>query len=422
MKNNMKTSKISILFLYFFIGVACVHAQLNIDVNGKVGIGGSKTNNGWLHINKDGSKNGLSIGDSLNYASYPFRFFRKGAVGYIARYDTLYNNLRMNYNGQIATGTTGNHNAFGCQISAYSVNSPAFGAWYRNVGNNFADGLKSSVEEPSNCTFAGWYTPVGGTAQKNFMVTGAGNVYYMGELIFMSDSTVKSDIKIIEKPLSIIKKLNGVSYNNDYRANIKKIYQKNLSKMDKTTLDKDSTYDNTFSDKLMNEYDKRNMGLIAQEVEKVLPDIVYNIDANKKGIAYNQLIALLIEGIKEQQKEIDTLNETVSLIQGISKAESSKMTASLPNIANSDASVLYQNTPNPFTTQTQISYFLSTTATDAQLCIYNLNGQQLRSFKLTERGAGTVTFQANDLQAGIYLYSLLVDGKEIACKKKILTE
>lgn len=52
----------------------------------------------------------------------------------------------------------------------------------------------------------------------------------------------------------------------------------------------------------------------------------------------------------------------------------------------------------------------------------DLNGQQLHCIKLSEREFGTVTFQANNLQAGIYLYSLIVDGKEAACKRMVLTE
>jgi len=65
---------------------------------------------------------------------------------------------------------------------------------------------------------------------------------------------------------------------------------------------------------------------------------------------------------------------------------------------------------------------LPESAVDAHLCVYDLNGQQIRSTKLLERGAQTETFKHNDLKAGIYLYSLLVDGKEIDCKRMVITE
>ncbi|NJO89370.1 MAG: tail fiber domain-containing protein [Chloroflexia bacterium] len=48
-------------------------------------------------------------------------------------------------------------------------------------------------------------------------------------------------------------------------------------------------------------------GLIAQEVEKVLPELVKENAEGYKAVAYDKLTALLIEAIKEQQNEIETL-------------------------------------------------------------------------------------------------------------------
>jgi len=49
-------------------------------------------------------------------------------------------------------------------------------------------------------------------------------------------------------------------------------------------------------------------GLIAEEVEKVLPNIVVKDNENKiKGLVYTKIIAYLIEAIKEQQAQIDEL-------------------------------------------------------------------------------------------------------------------
>lgn len=178
---------------------------------------------------------------------------------------------------------------------------------------------------------------------------------------------------------------------------------------------------------LMAEYDKRDVGLVAQEVEKVLPDIVYSVNSDKKGIAYTQLIALLIEGVKEQQKQINTLNETVATLQGISETKplsfgSPSLVTSINAQAKTEAPLLEQNAPNPFNVQTQIGYYLPSKVNDAQLRIYNLSGHQLRCIKLTERGRGNITIMANDLESGIYLYSLIVDGTEVSCKRMILTD
>lgn len=49
----------------------------------------------------------------------------------------------------------------------------------------------------------------------------------------------------------------------------------------------------------------KQIGLIAQEVEKVLPEVVQTDDKGYKAVDYTKIIALLIEGMKEQEKKID---------------------------------------------------------------------------------------------------------------------
>ena len=69
--------------------------------------------------------------------------------------------------------------------------------------------------------------------------------------------------------------------------------------------------------------DQKDIGVIAQEVEKVLPQIVREKDVplweekdeeikgKYKTVDYEKLTALLIEGMKEQQKQIDELKEEI---------------------------------------------------------------------------------------------------------------
>lgn len=58
----------------------------------------------------------------------------------------------------------------------------------------------------------------------------------------------------------------------------------------------------------------RQIGLIAQEVEEIVPEVV-NVEKVEgqelKSIRYENLVALLIEGMKEQQEQINSLKETV---------------------------------------------------------------------------------------------------------------
>jgi hypothetical protein len=47
------------------------------------------------------------------------------------------------------------------------------------------------------------------------------------------------------------------------------------------------------------EYDKSSIGVIAQEVEKIIPEVVTTNDKGLKTVSYGNLIAVLIEAIKE---------------------------------------------------------------------------------------------------------------------------
>jgi uncharacterized protein YlzI (FlbEa/FlbD family) len=56
----------------------------------------------------------------------------------------------------------------------------------------------------------------------------------------------------------------------------------------------------------------RHFGVIAQEIEKILPEVVNTDAKGEKSVAYTEIIPVLIEAIKEQQKRIDLLEKKLS--------------------------------------------------------------------------------------------------------------
>lgn len=96
-----------------------------------------------------------------------------------------------------------------------------------------------------------------------------GNIIYDGNILTPSDSRIKTDIKKIENALDKIMSLNGIIYKNMKTNDIQS-------------------------------------GLIAQDVFKILPEVVKTIDGYLN-ISYGNMMGLIIEGIKELKNEIDII-------------------------------------------------------------------------------------------------------------------
>jgi hypothetical protein len=60
-----------------------------------------------------------------------------------------------------------------------------------------------------------------------------------------------------------------------------------------------------------------SIGFIAQDLEKVIPEIVFTDDDGYKSVAYGQLVSLGIGSLQEQQKTIDSINERINKLKEI---------------------------------------------------------------------------------------------------------
>ena len=68
-----------------------------------------------------------------------------------------------------------------------------------------------------------------------------------------------------------------------------------------------------------NDPSQKKIGLIAQEVEPVVPDVVLTRKDGFKSVEYGNLVAILIEAVKAQQKEIDLLKKKVEVLERAGK-------------------------------------------------------------------------------------------------------
>jgi hypothetical protein len=124
---------------------------------------------------------------------------------------------------------------------------------------------------------AGVFTQAG-----RFQISGAYGLFVNGNIwangtTYASDERFKQNITAIQSPLQKLLQINGVEYEMKTGSFEKNNFQKG-----------------------------RQMGLLAQNVEKIVPEAVNEIDGYK-GVDYARLVPLLIECIKELKNEIDTL-------------------------------------------------------------------------------------------------------------------
>lgn len=133
--------------------------------------------------------------------------------------------------------------------------------------------LNQAVLTSSSPTFAGLTI--------NGAITATGDITAFSA----SDIRFKENITPIENPLEKISKISGNSY--DWKAENKDIHG----------------------------FEGNDVGVIAQEIEEVLPQLVVTRENGYKAVKYDKLVALLIEGMKEQQKQIEDLSNKINKLE-----------------------------------------------------------------------------------------------------------
>ena len=96
-----------------------------------------------------------------------------------------------------------------------------------------------------------------------------------------SDKRLKENIELIKNPIEKVKQIRGVEF--DWKEGNEDIH----------------------------EYEGHDVGVIAQDIEKVMPEVVKDREDGYKGVRYEKMVGLLIEGMKEQQKQIEDLKSEV---------------------------------------------------------------------------------------------------------------
>lgn len=234
-----------------------------------------------------------------------------------------------------------------------------------------------------------------------------------------SDERFKENIEPVEEVLPLLENLAAVTYTlkNNCAASREKLA--NMSMLtDKDRKDRDF-FEKFYAD---NEQGDERYGFLAQNVKEVFPELVHTDNNGYMYVDYIGLIPILVQSINELRAELAVLKgeekqdeETSAMFLAPQQSGQNELEASLTEAK------LYQNAPNPWNSETVIRYSLPQSVGQAFIYIYDMQGKQLKCIPAQGRGESQVTVTARDLDAGMYLYALVADGKLINSKQMILT-
>ena len=230
---------------------------------------------------RDGAGNGsiFTFNQRISGALSPALVLKNGNVGI----GTTNPNAKLHVNGSVHFGTDSaviNPTSGQLLLETTAGNSTSllmytYGAsifQIQSQGTTAQIGWGSSQPRTVNFTNSGAGSiSVGiGTTSPSYELDVAGTIRATGDVIAYSDVRVKENIKTIDNSLEKVSKLRGVEFN--------------------------KIGDN-----------KKSIGVIAQEIEKVIPEVVKEDDKGMKSVAYGNISGLLIEAIKELKAEIEEL-------------------------------------------------------------------------------------------------------------------
>lgn len=178
--------------------------------------------------------------------------------------------------GSVAIGSS--TDAHGTASFAMGTNTKTTKNYSMAIGSNLTNNVPNSLVVGSGRTNGDYLFLVAGNTIDAFTVNYQGICTSAGSFTQNSDRRLKTNITPLEKSINKIMKLNGVTFN----------WDKTVRPSAPTTL---------------------QYGFIAQEIEKVIPELVSEDSDGYKTVNYIGVIPVLTQAMQEQQKEIEQLKD-----------------------------------------------------------------------------------------------------------------
>ncbi|MEO8149552.1 MAG: tail fiber domain-containing protein [Bacteroidia bacterium] len=269
----------------------------------------------------------------------------------------------------------------------------------QGLGNGATHGLRIRNTGSNNHYWTFYTTDANDNLELNYLGIAKANINGVsGAYTAVSDRRFKKDIEKSDNVLDKLNKLELLKYHfNEQKSTDRKFY-----------------------------------GMIAQDVEKFFPEVVFNNKPDSGEsyytMDYSAFGLIAIKGLQEMNVENTSLKNELSdlkkqltdmndCVQSLCNAQSGK----IGEVAMQH-SQLFQNQPNPFTTQTVINYQLNSGDANSKIIIRDLSGNLVKQVNLTQTGKGQVTINANELAQGTYTYTLEVNRTSVDTKLMVLVK
>jgi len=414
--------KNSLVFAVLMTAVISANAQLQVNETGKVGIKTTGNINSSLSINSSGSSEfefytvgtqkgiqcnvsnsyssswGTAIEGFANHNSSPYRVGVHGTA-----YNDIYKSGRTYGVLGRAGGATGDRN--------YAV----FGQLVKTTNGAAIYGTTTPTDfgVSIDSRYAGYFS---GPVKVTGVLTVNGGIN--GVLLSQASNT-SINSKLSENNRGCISSLlQNIEAHTYYLDNEKSQAQYSDSFRDKTSLTTDTIECDAKEGIIERQvFSKYHYGLSVEQLEEVFPDLVYEQEDGTKSINYVEMVPILVQALNELSAKVASLERDKYDSELRAKQQALDVGGTEENVISLS---LGQNKPNPFSNSTTIKVCIPEDVQKAFIYVYDLQGKKVEQVDITTRGKQNIQLTSANLTDGMYLYSLIADGKVVETRRMIV--